>query len=161
MKDRKYRLIIPLKFFFVSKETAENLFNENFKVSLSDYLLRTFSSTINTFFSTTEKIPILVPFLDQYILKRNYISILNNTVVLDIKLLRQRNKVIASDFLNSTLPLFINEFIKNSQLNTSEFETYWKNIEDQTVLREMVSCRGICFVANGSILPRIGTCILI
>jgi hypothetical protein len=148
--NRKFRLVLERELFSLTPELYKD---ESRRISISDYLLRTFCVVLYSL----DNMPIIPPDLNQYVIQRSCIDIapLDGKITLEFHITKQ-NKDECSHFFKEGLPSLVNKWILNSQLNTPTATAHWQCVEDQITLRRMISNVGVSFVANGSILPRAG-----
>jgi hypothetical protein len=113
-KNRKFQLILSGKFFCLSAD----LFSiESRRISISDYLLRTFRATLDSIHPVQSII--IPPAMDQFVLKRSYINISEDdgTVAIDFTI-KKGNRITGAYFLEKNLVSLVENWIVCSQLNT-------------------------------------------
>ena len=127
------------------------------RIAAADYLLRNLCSSLLFLSTCGVDVPIAPPNLDQHIIERSQLKISaeDGTISIEFKVQKQS----ADDerlFLEKTLPLLVSTWSSSSIANNSQLIAHWQCVEDQCALREMISSRGVSFVADGSVLPRAG-----
>lgn len=149
------------------------------RLAVCDYLYRCFCESVATSLANngtpfTITLPDMNNGKEQFILSRSCMSVSseNGTVQLDFPVSRAgwphqdgfdatpsigNYQSSAATFLQVVLTNIFSTWISVSQLNTPLATKHWQCVEDQHALREFLAQRqGICFVADGSILPRVG-----
>lgn len=150
--NRKFQLVLPGESFSFSNDLCAV---ESRRVSISDFLLRTFRATLDSIHPMQSTI--IPPEIDQFVLKRSNMNISEDDGKVTIDFTVKKGKRIdCVYFLEKTFVLFVNKWITDSQLNTAVAKDHWQCIEDQISLRQQISMDGTSFVANKSILPRAG-----
>lgn len=127
------------------------------RIAVADCIYRNFFETLAVMQSFGADLPIVTPANDQYVLHRSNIDIspISGDISVKFRVLKMSIER-AHIFFVTTFPAMIKQWLISSQVNTPAVTAYWHCIEDQCTLRKMVSAVGVSFVANGSILPRVG-----
>ena len=153
-KERQFRLNLKRESICMPLDIFSS---EKRRTAVADCIFRNFCSLVIIMQSSGADIPIATPTTDQFVHHRSDIDIspLNGDISVTFRVLKMSNER-AHKFLVTTFPMMIQKWLLSCQVDMPAVTAYWHCIEDQCILREMVSAVGVSFVANGSILPRAG-----
>ena len=129
--------------------------NEIKKLAISDYLLRSLDSSINSNTNDNNWIESYGN-VDQFIVYRSCITILEkqNTLVVTATVYFNTTKMTN---VHSSLMSIVTQWIQIGKVTSDKCIEHYQCLEDQYELRSYLKeVDGIAFVANGSILPRAG-----
>ena len=150
--NQKYCLTIPGNRFDLSDDIVTSLIR---LTATCDYLLRKFISCRNILGMSES---VILPNIGQFVLRRSDIRIVPSSFGgfnIDLDFF---STLLHNSEHHSTLMNLIENWILESSLISPSAISHWHSIEDQEYLRDFItkSDLGVCFVGNGSILPRAG-----